>query len=373
MPETDALLWCIGPPLKASFARLLGDEARAQDAVALYRERFTDTGLYENDLYAGIPETLQALHAAGKRLFVATSKPHVYASRIVGHFGIADHFERVFGSELDGTRVDKTELLAYALAETGTEPKDAVMIGDREHDILGARANNVATVAVTWGYGAPDELTAAKPDATCDAPDELPVMLRGLLDQAQDSLIDPEDDDISDTDCREEGVRTSVIAGMDASPVLEFSEHVLDLVAAAVEFSVEGRRVLPVGFWRYAGGDTALDEGLAEPVRVIALVAQQRFALGKRVNHERGPLVVAHLSFAEQQDDRATLTVTDGMKLGVQASLGASDTAGNSPFFRRLAAVRCALRWVASIITWSARAAKIRLNTPRRLHRMKRL
>ena len=137
--------------------------------------------------------------------------------------------------------------------------------------------------------------------------------------------------------------------------------------------SVEGRRVLPVGFWRYAGGDTALDEGLAEPVRVIALVAQQRFALGKRVNHERGPLVVAHLSFAEQQDDRATLTVTDGMKLGVQASLGASDTAGNSPFFRRLAAVRCALRWVASIITWSARAAKIRLNTPRRLHRMKRL
>ncbi len=186
-------------------------------------------------------------------------------------------------------------------------------------------------------------------------------------------MSDPEDDDSSDTDCREEGVRTSVIAGMDASPVLEFSEHVLDLVAAAVEFSVEGRRVLPVGFWRYAGGDTALDEGLAEPVRVIALVAQQRFALGKRVNHERGPLVVAHLSFAEQQDDRATLTVTDGMKLGVQASLGASDTAGNSPFFRRLAAVRCALRWVASIITWSARAAKIRLNTPRRLHRMKRL
>ena len=173
------MLWCIGPPLKGSFARLLGDEARAQDAVALYRERFTDTGLYENDLYAGIPETLQALHAAGKRLFVATSKPHVYASRIVGHFGIADHFERVFGSELDGTRVDKTELLAYALAETGTEPKDAVMIGDREHDMIGATNNGLFGIGALYGYGTQDELQSAGAQRLAEAPDGIPdVVLR---------------------------------------------------------------------------------------------------------------------------------------------------------------------------------------------------
>ena len=109
----------------------------------------------------------------------------------------------------------------------------------------------------------------------------------------------------------------AIIAGMDASPVLEFPEHVLDLVATTVEYLVEGRRVLPIGFWRYAGGDAALNQRLAEPVRVISLVRQQRFGLGQRVNHERGPLVVAHLAFAEQQDDRAALTIAYGMKLGV--------------------------------------------------------
>ena len=152
-------------------------------------------------------------------------------------------------------------------------------------------------------------------------------------------------------------MRAAVIAGVDASPVLEFSEHVLDLVATAVEFPVEGGRVFPVRLWRYAGGDAARNERPAESIRVISLVAQQRFGLGKRINHECCPLVVAHLSFAEQQNDRAALTVTYGMKLGVQASLGAPDTAGNSPFFKRLAAVRCALRWVASIITWSGSPA----------------
>ena len=111
------------------------------------------------------------------------------------------------------------------------------------------------------------------------------------------------------------------------------------------------RSLFPVGLGRYAGGDAALDQRLAEPIRVIPLVSQQGFGLGKRINHECCPLVVAHLSFAEQQDDRAALTVTYGMKLGVQAPFGAPDTAGNSPFFSRLAAVRCALRWVASIIT----------------------
>ena len=106
IPTEDELTWCIGPPLRASFVKLLGGETSADLAVALYRERFSDVGLYENSLYAGIRDVLSALRASGRRLFVATSKPHVYATRIIEHFDLRRHFERVFGSELDGTRAE---------------------------------------------------------------------------------------------------------------------------------------------------------------------------------------------------------------------------------------------------------------------------
>lgn len=173
VPETDQLLWCIGPPLRGSFATLL-DEARADAAVALYRERFGDIGLYENTLYEGIPDALQALRDSGVRLFVATSKPHVYAERIVEHFGIREHFERIFGSELDGTRVDKTELLAYALTETGTVAADAAMIGDREHDMIGAANNGLFGVGVLYGYGTQEELQSAGAQRLADIPGGIP-------------------------------------------------------------------------------------------------------------------------------------------------------------------------------------------------------
>ena len=128
IPTEDELTWCIGPPLRASFVRLLGAETSADLAVAYYRERFSDVGLYENGVYDGIGDVLTSLCASGHRLFVATSKPHVFAERIIDHFGLRDHFERVFGSELDGTRVDKSHLLEYALKEavgrSGQNPDD---------------------------------------------------------------------------------------------------------------------------------------------------------------------------------------------------------------------------------------------------------
>lgn len=176
VPEIDELLWCIGPPLRASFVQLL-DEVRADAAVAYYRERFGDIGLYENDLYEGIPESLQALRDSGARLFVATSKPHVYAKRIVEHFGLREHFERVFGSELDGTRVDKTELLAYALAETETASEDAAMIGDREHDMIGAVNNGLFGIGVLYGYGTQEELQSAGAQRLVSAPASIPEAL----------------------------------------------------------------------------------------------------------------------------------------------------------------------------------------------------
>jgi len=170
IPTEDELTWCIGPPLRASFVRLLGADHSADHAVACYRERFSDVGLYENGVYDGIREVLALLGAAGHRLFVATSKPHVYAERIVAHFGLRDHFERVFGSELDGTRVDKSDLLAYALQETSVDPTRTVMIGDRSHDMVGARNNGIAGIGVLYGYGSRAELLEAGARQVCATP-----------------------------------------------------------------------------------------------------------------------------------------------------------------------------------------------------------
>jgi phosphoglycolate phosphatase len=175
IPSEDELTWCIGPPLRASFTKLLGHERSSDHAVSLYRERFADIGIFENSLFAGIPDILSVLARPGRRLFVATSKPGVFAERIIDHFGLRRHFERVFGSELDGTRADKTHLLKYALEETSVDPSRAIMIGDRSHDIIGARNNGMSAIGVLYGYGSKQELTEAGALHVCTSP-------RGLLE-----------------------------------------------------------------------------------------------------------------------------------------------------------------------------------------------
>jgi phosphoglycolate phosphatase len=170
VPPADELTWCIGPPLGMSFVTLLGDESLADRAIALYRERFADVGLYENALYPDIEHVLRELAGPGRRLFVATSKPTVYAKRIVEHFGLARHFETVFGSELDGTRARKDELLAYAIEIAGTDPARSIMIGDRSHDIAGARHNGMDAIGVAYGYGSPEELRDAGASHICATP-----------------------------------------------------------------------------------------------------------------------------------------------------------------------------------------------------------
>jgi len=160
-PEVD-LDWCIGPPLIDAFARLLdGDRASAEAGVAAYRARYGTVGLFENEVYPGIPELLDALVADGRRLVLATSKPRVFAERILEHFGLAGRFAAIHGSELDGTRVHKTDLVPWILARESVAVDSAVMVGDREHDVLGARAAGLATIGVAWGYGGPAELEAA--------------------------------------------------------------------------------------------------------------------------------------------------------------------------------------------------------------------
>lgn len=161
VPREEELLWCIGPPLKASFIELLGDRVEADRAVELYRERFGETGLYENRVYEGIEFLLASLVEEEFSLFVATSKPHVYATQILEHFGLIRHFDRVFGSELSGERVDKTELLGFALDQTGLRGGGSLMVGDRSHDMIGARNNEMKTVGVLYGYGSREGLESA--------------------------------------------------------------------------------------------------------------------------------------------------------------------------------------------------------------------
>jgi phosphoglycolate phosphatase len=177
-PPEDELMWCIGPPLRASLKTLLGTDDLAVKALSFYRERFADIGIFENEIYLGIEDTLSVLAKSGRRLFVATSKPSVYAERIIDHFKLRFYFERVFGSDLDGRQSDKTDLLGYALQTMRVDPSQATMIGDRSHDMIGARNNGMTAVGVLYGYGSKEELLNAGAHHVCTTP-------HGLLDHAK--------------------------------------------------------------------------------------------------------------------------------------------------------------------------------------------
>jgi phosphoglycolate phosphatase len=178
----DALKRFIGPPLQESFKTLLGtdDPEQTLRAVVLYRERFGEVGLYENELFPEIPGVLSELREAGHRLWVVTSKAHVYADRIVDHFGLRTYFERVYGPELSGERAIKAELIAHVLERERISASEACMIGDRKHDIEGARANGLASIGVLWGYGSRAELERAGASAIVELPAALPETVRRL-------------------------------------------------------------------------------------------------------------------------------------------------------------------------------------------------
>lgn len=173
VPADAELVKLIGPPLQDSFRELLGSVGDVDAAVAAYRDRFAAVGMFENAVFEGIPQAMESLLARGTRLFVATSKPRVYAERILGHFGLAEYFSAVYGSELDGRLTDKAELIAHALAASGLSAADTVMVGDRRHDMVGAVANGVFPVGVLWGYGSREELTAAGAEWLFERPGEL--------------------------------------------------------------------------------------------------------------------------------------------------------------------------------------------------------
>ncbi len=163
VPEEQILRRFIGPPLMESYQRYIGlSEAEAQQCICLYREYYADQGLFENAVYPGIPELLERLQRAGKRLAITTGKPEAYAVRIAGRFGLSGYFSRIAGSGLDGTRTSKAEVIRYAMDAMDICSGDTVlMIGDREHDVLGARRCGVDCLGVLYGYGSREELEAA--------------------------------------------------------------------------------------------------------------------------------------------------------------------------------------------------------------------
>ena len=166
IPSYETLCTFIGPPLPETFKTQFGfDEQKVAEGVKKYREYFATKGLLENSVYPGIPELLAGLKAAGKKLVVATSKPEEYSVRIIEHFGLARYFENVCGSLMDESRSKKDEVIAYAIERNHISDKSKIlMIGDRKHDILGAKKIGLKSCGVLFGYGSRKELEEAGAD-----------------------------------------------------------------------------------------------------------------------------------------------------------------------------------------------------------------
>ena len=182
-PPKAELVQFIGPPLRWTFPHLLGSEDKdlIDRAVALYRERYGDVGLFENVVYPGVPELLERLQGEGHSLYVVTSKPTVYSDRIIERFGFDRYFLKVFGPQLDGRFDEKSELIEHILHELSLDPGRTVMIGDRARDIESGQAHGTLTIGVTYGFGSEAELAAAEPDEICHSPGEIHQAVRKCM------------------------------------------------------------------------------------------------------------------------------------------------------------------------------------------------
>lgn len=177
--DLDRLDCFIGPPLQDSFMEYYNfDEEKTKKAIDFYRERFKDKGLFENDLYSSIPLLLKSLKELQFTLVVATSKPTVFAEEILQHFNIKQYFDLVVGSNLDGTRTAKTEIIQYIIDAYDHQTLDNfIMIGDRKHDIIGANNTGIDSIGVTYGYGSFEELRHANPTHIVNSVDQLKDIL----------------------------------------------------------------------------------------------------------------------------------------------------------------------------------------------------
>jgi phosphoglycolate phosphatase len=172
----------IGPPLRSAFRKLLdsNDEILIEKAVSLYRERYERACLLENHLYPGILDLISALHANSLKLYVVTTKPKIWADKIVRHFQLDRWFTEVFGTDLNGRFDSKTEHLEFILSHLKLAPGETMIVGDRREDILAGKNNRIRTIGVTFGYGNRQEIVDAAPDYICDSPLEIQKTIMGL-------------------------------------------------------------------------------------------------------------------------------------------------------------------------------------------------
>lgn len=179
-PPREALYRFIGPPLVEEFQKVYGVTRETSLAmVKHFQVYFADRGIYENSLYEGIPAMLERLKCAGHHLVVATSKPEVFACRVLEHFDLMEFFDAVAGSTIDETRTAKSEVIAYALEKSDGSKEKAVMVGDRKHDVAGAKANGLRALGVLYGYGSRQELVDAGVDLLAETvPDVADVLLK---------------------------------------------------------------------------------------------------------------------------------------------------------------------------------------------------
>jgi phosphoglycolate phosphatase len=168
----------LGPPFYESLPPLIGGEEKLPAVIAAYRERYGQGGMFDTTVYDGVGEVVEYLHGCGVRLAVATSKPEAYAVPIVEHLGLAAYFETIGGDELDGSLGTKALVIGKVLRRLDLVPgPDVVMIGDREHDVIGAREHGLRCIGAAWGYAQPGELEQAGADPICKtAADLLPAL-----------------------------------------------------------------------------------------------------------------------------------------------------------------------------------------------------
>lgn len=177
--DTDALIPFIGPPLRDSYKKLYGfKDADVENAVAKYREYFSTVGIFENTLYSGMNLLLKTLKDSGKNLIIATFKPTIYAAQILAHFNIDQYFSFVAGNEMDGRRSKKSEVIRHAIENCNiVSLNDAIMIGDKEHDVFGAKELGMDCIGVSYGYGSHQELSEAGADFIVESVDALSSLL----------------------------------------------------------------------------------------------------------------------------------------------------------------------------------------------------
>lgn len=177
IPTREEMRVFVGPPLHDTFRRFGVPEDKINEAIQIFRSRYTTIGKFENKPYPGISELLSSLQAQGHKLYVATSKPEVMSVEILEHFNLAPYFTRICGASLDESRTTKSAVIAYLL-ENCQDVSGAVMVGDTAFDVIGAKAHGISTIGVSWGYGCIEDLLEAGATSIAHNPQELWELLK---------------------------------------------------------------------------------------------------------------------------------------------------------------------------------------------------